>query len=93
MLKSVQLTLMMGPIIAAPVPSVVLESLAYGVPVLCTDLGGPGIMVNPTCGRSIATAGRNPEQLTCDLSSALLEIVTVPNMLESLSYGAKVRAR
>jgi len=72
---------------------VVLESLAYGVPVLCTDLGGPGIMVNPTCGRSIATAGRNPEQLTCDLSSALLEIVTVPNMLESLSYGAKVRAR
>ena len=72
---------------------VVLEALADGVPVLCTDLGGPGIIVNPTCGRAIATAGRNLEQLACDLASALLEIVTVPNMLESLSYGAKVRAR
>ncbi len=72
---------------------VVLESLAHGVPVLCTDLGGPGSIVNRTCGRAIATAGRSPEQLACAMASALLEIVTVPNMLESLSYGAKVRAR
>ena len=72
---------------------VVLESLAHGVPVLCTDLGGPGIIVNTSCGRAIATAGRSPKQLARDMASALLEIVTVPNMLESLSYGAKVRAR
>jgi len=72
---------------------VVLESLAHGVPVLCTDLGGPGIIVDRTCGRAIATAGRGPDQLACDMAGALLEMVTVPNMLESLSYGARVRAR
>jgi glycosyltransferase involved in cell wall biosynthesis len=72
---------------------VVLEALAHGVPVVCTDLGGPGLIVDPTCGRAIATAGRSPELLASDMAAALLEIVTVPNMLESLSYGARVRAR
>ncbi|MFZ0794794.1 MAG: glycosyltransferase [Candidatus Korobacteraceae bacterium] len=72
---------------------VVLEALAHGLPVLCTDLGGPGIIVNRTCGRAITTAGRNPEQFTCDLAGTLLEMVTVPSLLESLSYGARVRAR
>jgi glycosyltransferase involved in cell wall biosynthesis len=72
---------------------VVLEALAHGLPVVCTDLGGPGIIVNPTCGRAIATAGRSPEQVACEMASALLEIVTVPNMLDSLSCGARVRAR
>jgi len=72
---------------------VVLESLAHGVPVLCTDLGGPGIIVNRTCGRAIATAGRNPEQLACEMARSLFEIIAVPSVLDSLSYGAKVRAR
>jgi len=73
--------------------TVVLEALAQGLPVVCTDLGGPGIIVNSTCGRAVATAGCNPDELAQNLASALLEIVTVPNMLESLSYGATVRAR
>jgi glycosyltransferase involved in cell wall biosynthesis len=72
---------------------VVLEALAHGVPVVCTDLGGPGLIVNPTCGRAMATVGRSPELLASDMAAALLEIVAVPNMLESLSYGARVRAR
>jgi len=72
---------------------VVLESLAHGVPVLCTDLGGPGIIVDRTCGRAIATVGRNPQQLSCDMAAALLEMVTDPARLDSLSSGARVRAR
>ena len=72
---------------------VVLEALAHGLPVICTDLGGPGIIVNTTCGRAVATTGRHPNQLADDISSALLEIFTTPNRLESLSCGARARAR
>ena len=71
---------------------VVLEAMAEGLPVLCTDLGGPGVIVNATCGRAIRTAGRTPEQLGDDLANAIQEIITVPHLLESLSYGARVRA-
>ena len=72
---------------------VVLEALAEGLPVVCTDLGGPGIIVNETCGRAIRAAGRNPDQLTDDIANAVQEIITVPHMLQSLSYGARVRAQ
>jgi glycosyltransferase involved in cell wall biosynthesis len=72
---------------------VVLESLAHGLPVLCTDLGGPGVIVDSTCGRAMATAGRTPQQLARDMASAMLEMAMFPNLLESLSYGAKARAR
>ena len=72
---------------------VVLESLAHGLPVVCTDLGGPGLIINSTCGRAIATQGRTPDQLASAMADALLDIVSVPNRMESLSLGARVRAR
>jgi len=72
---------------------VVLESLAHGLPVLCTDLGGPGVIVDSTCGRALPTMGRSREQLARDMAGALLEMATVPNLLASLSCGARARAR
>lgn len=72
---------------------VVLEAMAHGVPVICTDLGGPGVIVNSSCGRVIQTKGRGREQLIQDMVHALTELITVPNLLESLSYGTRVRAR
>lgn len=71
---------------------VVLEALAHGLPVVCTDLGGPGIIVNSTCGRAIATSS-TLDQLASNLAGALLEICSTPNLLEALSYGALVRAQ
>lgn len=72
---------------------VVLEALAHGLPVVCTDLGGPGIIVNFTCGRTIAASNCTPDQLAGKIADSLLEICSIPNRLESLSYGAVVRAR
>ena len=71
----------------------VLEALAHGLPVICTDLGGPGLIVNRSCGRVIAAGGRTREQLAHDISAALVEIVSLPKLLESLSSGARLRTR
>ena len=45
---------------------VVLEALAHGLPVVCTDCGGPGIIVTERCGRVVATGARkrNEEVVT-----------------------------
>jgi glycosyltransferase involved in cell wall biosynthesis len=71
----------------------VLEALSNGIPVICTDLGGPGLLVNESCGRAIATAGRDPRQLASEMAGALTDIAASPDLLESLSRGARVRAR
>jgi glycosyltransferase involved in cell wall biosynthesis len=72
---------------------VVLEALAQGLPVVCTDLGGPGVIVDATCGRVLRTRGRRQHQLAEELASALEEIARSPDLLTSLSFGARVRAR
>src|SRR5579862_1269094 len=71
---------------------VVLEALAQGLPVVCTDLGGPGLIVDQSCGRVIATRDRNSLQLAHAFSEALREIAGNPLLLESLSRGATRRA-
>jgi glycosyltransferase involved in cell wall biosynthesis len=72
---------------------VVLEALAHGVPVLCTDLGGPGLIVNETCGCAVATTGQNQEQLASKFADALREILDTPDLLDSLATWARARAR
>jgi glycosyltransferase involved in cell wall biosynthesis len=72
---------------------VVLEALAHGLPVLCTDLGGPGLIVNDTCGRAVATRGLNQAQLVGKFAQALREVLDAPDRMASLSTWASARAR
>jgi glycosyltransferase involved in cell wall biosynthesis len=73
--------------------TVVLEALAHGVPVLCTDLGGPGLIVNDTCGCAVATRGLNQEQLVDKVADGLRQILDAPERMDSLSTWAKSRAQ
>ena len=71
----------------------VLEALAHGLPVLCTDLGGPGHIVNETCGRAVPTHGLNQEQLAGKFSHTLREFLDAPDRMHSLSNWASARAQ
>jgi glycosyltransferase involved in cell wall biosynthesis len=49
--------------------AVVVEAMAAGKPVVCLQLGGPGLHVTAECG--IAVSARTPAQATEDLAEAL----------------------
>jgi glycosyltransferase involved in cell wall biosynthesis len=72
---------------------VVLEALAYGRPVVCLDLGGPGRIVDEQCGRVIATAGRSRAQVVQGLTDALQELATSAPLRQQLGAGAIARAQ
>lgn len=71
---------------------VVLEALEQGLPVICLDLGGPGQIVNETCGRVITTKGKSEKEVVTSISKAILELQQDPDLLNQLSEGAIRRA-
>jgi len=72
---------------------VVLEALAHGLPVVCTDVGGPGLIVDSTCGRVLPTAGTRRQRLADAMADSVTKILELPDLRASLSLGARERAR
>jgi glycosyltransferase involved in cell wall biosynthesis len=70
---------------------VVLESLAYGLPVVCLNIGGPGIIVTRDCGRVIDVAGKSKTEVA-KLGQALIDL-TNEDMRLRLVAGAGPRCR
>ncbi len=71
---------------------VVLEALAHGLPTICLDLGGPGVIVDSTCGRKIRTAGRHEKEIIVALTAALMELSGNGDLNATLRQGACKRA-
>ena len=69
----------------------VLEAMSFGLPVLCLDLGGPGISVDNTCGRVVPTEDHTEEEVVRLMSACLSELLCNPAILESLSMGTRRR--
>jgi glycosyltransferase involved in cell wall biosynthesis len=53
---------------------VVLEALSYGLPVVCLDIGGPGKIVNSSCGAAVSVDGRSVEDLVYEISNEVLKV-------------------
>lgn len=70
-----------------------LEALEHGLPVVCTDLGGPATIVDNRCGRVIPTAGRTADVIADHVATHLGELACNRGLRESLSIGARRRAR
>ena len=74
-----------------PSGSVVFEALRHGLPVITTDIGGPGYVIDETCG--IRVPADTPDQLARDLAGAITQLAEDTGRRASLSAGARSRVR
>jgi glycosyltransferase involved in cell wall biosynthesis len=72
-----------------PSGSVVFEALRHGLPVITTDRGGPGFVVDQTCG--IRVPAVDPEQFASDLADAITRAARDPSLLARYTAGARQR--
>ncbi|MEN8218647.1 MAG: glycosyltransferase family 4 protein [Pseudomonadota bacterium] len=73
--------------------NVVLEAMAHGLPVVCLDLGGPGMMVDASCGRVIATQNATEQIVIQKLGEALIKLAQDSTLRTQLAVGASKRAQ
>lgn len=73
--------------------SVVLEAMSYALPVVCFDLGGPGVLVTESSGVVIPTADQDREMLIRALAAGMKALVDEPRRFRALQLGALDRAR
>lgn len=72
--------------------NVVIESLSFGLPVICLDLGGPSCFVDDSCGVVIPAQQAGESEVIGALAEALLAIFADPVKHRMLCHGALLRA-
>ena len=72
---------------------VILEAWAHGLPVICLDLGGPGKMVDPTCGRVVPVANCSEDECVARIASEIVALAANERRRMALCRGAIKRCR
>lgn len=71
----------------------VLEALAAALPVVCLDLGAPGVLAAPDCACIVKTEGAEEADVVAGLENAMLLLATNPQLRMRLGAQALQRAR
>lgn len=66
-----------------------LEAMAIGRPVICLDLGGPGVQVTEKTG--IKVAANSPQQAIADIAAAMTRLAEDRALLAELGQNARAR--
>lgn len=74
-----------------PAGGVVIEAMRHGLPVIATNVGGPGYYVNQSCGFNVEAL--NPQQLANDLALSIEKIARDTCLFRHLQKGAYKRAQ
>lgn len=72
--------------------NVVIESLSFGLPVICLDLGGPCCFVDNTCGVVVPAHNSNEQEVVTALATALMRMYSDRDYHKELCNGALVQA-
>ena len=81
--------LFLFPSFREPTGIVLFEAMRYGLPVITTNIGGPGHIITDECG--IRVPAENPEQLSDDLADEIRRLAVNRDVLAILSKGARAR--
>ena len=73
--------------------NVVLEALSHSLPVICLKIGGPGIIVNSSCGYAIPVFNLNTTLLIDKLANSMIKLNYDYNLRNSLKKGAISRSK
>ena len=69
---------------------VVIEAMSYGLPVICLEYGGPGVMVPDDCGYKAPITSK--QKIVENLSQAIVDYCNNDEKLERASKAAKIHA-
>jgi glycosyltransferase involved in cell wall biosynthesis len=72
---------------------VVLEAFAAALPVICLDLGGPGSMVDSTCGAVVPAVRQSEFEIIENLAAVMMHMSSDSEWRSRLAHGARERAR
>jgi glycosyltransferase involved in cell wall biosynthesis len=72
--------------------NVVLEAMAHGLPVVCLKLGGPGVLVDDSCGHAVVPQADSVEATVRLLASALRRLHGDSAHWDRLHNGALAKA-
>ncbi len=81
--------LFLFPSFREPSGNVVFEAMSYGCPIITSTCGGPGYLVDDTCGMRVFP--QDPDQFAEGLGTAIIRMVATPNKLSSASAAALAR--
>ena len=72
-------------------PTVIVEALSLGLPVVCLDHSGMADMVNEQCGVKIPAT--SPREVVVKMARAIEQLAQDEDMRQKLAQGALQRAR
>jgi glycosyltransferase involved in cell wall biosynthesis len=72
-----------------PGGNVIFEAMGYGLPLIVSEIGGPGAAVDDSCG--IRLSASSPDQYARDIAAAISRLVTDSELRLTLGEGARRR--
>ena len=85
--KLAQCDVLLHPALHEAFGNVCLEALASGRPVICLDLGGPGLQVKE--GTGIKVAPTTPETAVAELAAAMVRLASDPDLCSRMGRAAQ----